>query len=57
MANIFKNRISTDMRKTGIYYSILADVSKDYSKREQLAIVLKYESAAILKYESAAIHE
>ena len=51
MASIVKSRISTDMRKAGIY-SILADESKDYSTRERLAIVLRY-----VDLESAAIHE
>ena len=41
MASIVQSRISTDVRKAGIY-SILADETKDCSKREQLSIVLRY---------------
>ena len=51
MASIVQSRISTDVIKAGIY-SILADESKDCSKREQLAIVLRY-----VDLESAIIHE
>ena len=51
MASIVQSRISTDVRKAGIY-SILADETKDFSKREQLSIVLRY-----VDLESATIHE
>ena len=51
MASIVQSKISMDVRKAGIY-SILADETKDFSKREQLSIVLRY-----VDLESATIHE
>ena len=51
MAGIVQSRISTDVKKAGIY-SILADETKDCSKKEQLSIVLRY-----VDLESATIHE
>ena len=51
MAGIVQRRISTDVRKAGIY-SILADETKDCSKKEQLSIVLRY-----VDLESATIHK
>ena len=51
MAGIVQRKISTDVRKAGIY-SILADETKDCSKKEQLSIVLRY-----VDLESATIHE
>ena len=51
IAGMVQSRIITDVRKAGIY-SILADETKDCSKREQLSIVLRY-----VDLESATIHE
>ena len=51
LAGIVQSRISTDVRNGGIY-SILADETKDCSKKEQLSIVLRY-----VDQESATIHE
>ena len=51
MASIVQSRISMNVRKAGMY-SILADETKDCSKREQLSIVLRY-----VDLESATIHE
>ena len=51
MASIVQSRISMDVRKAGIY-SILADETKDCSKREQLSIVLRY-----VDLESATMHK
>ena len=41
MANLVKDQICNAVKQAGVY-SILADESKDCSKTEQLAIVLKY---------------
>ena len=51
IAGMVRRRISTDVRKAGIY-SILADETKDCSKKEQLSVVLRY-----VDLESATIHE
>ncbi len=51
MGNIVQKQICVSVQKAGMY-SILADESKDCSKREQMAIVLRYvdtESATIFE--------
>lgn len=44
MGNLVRKRICAEVQKAGMY-SILADETKDCSKREQLAIVLRYVDA------------
>lgn len=41
MGNIIRSKISSTVQDT-TYYSILADETKDLSKKEQLSIVLRY---------------
>lgn len=41
MGAIIRSKISSSVQKAGVY-SILADETKDCSRREQLAIVLRY---------------
>ena len=41
MSSIVQNQICADVKKSGLY-SILADETKDCSKREQMAIVLRF---------------
>ena len=51
MGSIVQNQICADVKKAG-FYSILADESKDCSKHEQMAIVLRYvdvESSTIFE--------
>ena len=52
MAEAVRNKITTNIKKAGIY-SILADETRDYSKKEQLSIVVRYvdvESANVYKH-------
>ena len=51
MAEAVRNKITADVNKVGIY-SIMADETRDCSKKEQLSIVVSY-----LGVESANIHE
>lgn len=51
MDNIIRKQISLAVQQAGVY-SILADESKDCSKREQLAIVVRY-----VNLESATLFE
>ena len=51
MASLVQKQICADVKKAGLY-SILADETKDCSKREQMAIVLRYvdiETGSILE--------
>ena len=41
MAEIVRNKITTSVKNAGIY-SIMADETRDYSKKEQLSIVVRY---------------
>ena len=52
MGSIVRNQICVDVKKAGLY-SILADETKDCSKCEQMAIVLRYvdvETGAIFEH-------
>ena len=52
MGDIVRKHICVDVQKAGTY-SILADESKDCSKREQMAIVVRYvdvQSATIFEW-------
>ena len=51
MAEAVRNKITADVNKAGIY-SIMADETRDCSKKEQLSIVVRY-----VDVESANIHE
>ena len=51
MASMVRNKICSEAKKA-VYYSVLADETKDYSKLEQLSIVVRYVNA-----ELATIHE
>ena len=51
MGGIVREKISTAVKKAGAY-SVLADETKDCSKQEQLAMVLRY-----VDQETAVQHE
>ena len=51
MAEIVRNKITTSVKNAGIY-SIMADETRDYSKKEQLSIVVRY-----VDVESANVYE
>ena len=50
MGDMVRNSITEDVHKAG-YYSLLADESKDISKTEQMAVVVRYTDETAVIYE------
>ena len=51
MTEAIRNKITANVKKAGIY-SIMADETRDCSKKEQLSIVVRY-----VDVESADVHQ